>query len=338
MKKNKSFISKIANIAAVLSIGIICGFIIGKKNITFFKKINVWSIGIYTGSSPLSLNLPKNIKNPVLTAKDVTDMKAEFIADPFMVREENKWYMFFEVMNSEMQKGHIGLAMSNDGLRWNYQQIILQEPFHMSYPYVFKWKDEYYMIPETYQAFSIRLYKAVNFPYKWQFVKNLIYGDFRDTAILRYDEKWWIFTADRYVVNDKNYDVLRLYYSEDLTGYWVEHPKSPLAIGNLHVARCAGRVLLFDGKILRYAQDDFVSYGNQIRAFEIMKLNTEDYEEKEVAMSPILKGSGNGWNKDGMHNIDPHQADGNWIASVDGCTSNLVPNNIIKKILAKIMK
>ena len=30
--------------------------------------------------------------------------------------------------------------------------------------YVFKWKNEYYMIPETYQASSVRLYKAIDFP------------------------------------------------------------------------------------------------------------------------------------------------------------------------------
>lgn len=307
---------------AVMAGFLIIGFVIAKKTLPIRKKIDIWSIGIYTGKTPFGLVQPNNVTNPVLTRKHVTDRKSDFVADPFMVREGPDWYMFFEVMNSVTHKGEIGLAVSSDGFHWNYKQIILTEPFHLSYPYVFKQGNEYYMIPESCQAYSVRLYKATDFPYKWQFVKTLLYGNFKDSSIFRHNGKWWMFTTDAYAVDGKINYALRLYYSNDLTESWSEKPDSPLMNVSPYVARCGGRVVTFNNKIMRYAQDTFINYGNQIRAFEIIKLTVDDYEEREVPMSPFLKGSGFGWNKEGMHNVDPCLCDdGSWTACVDGLTS-----------------
>src|SRR5262245_52459901 len=93
-----------------------------------------WSIGIYTGRSPLELTPATNLEQPVLTARHVTDVPAAFFADPFMIRVNHVWYMFFEVINRESRKGEIGLATSEDGAKWTYQQIVLAEPYHLSYP------------------------------------------------------------------------------------------------------------------------------------------------------------------------------------------------------------
>jgi hypothetical protein len=292
---------------------------------SFVKKFvrrqrNDWSIGIYVGKSPLDFAPPENINNPVLTAKDVTDVAAKFVADPFMVRENGTWYMFFEVMNFDDNKGDIALATSNDGFNWNYKQIVLDEPFHLSYPYVFKWKNEYYLIPETYEASSVRLYKAVNFPTNWSLEKTLLEGsDYVDPSIFYFNDNWWLFTSS----TDNN--ILRLHYSNNLMGNWIEHPKSPVIERNETIARPGGRVVVLEHKIIRYTQDDRYRYGNKVRAFEITKLTTRSYEEKEIKENPILKASGVGWNKTGMHNIDPHQIEENqWIACVDGYGESLI--------------
>lgn len=119
--------------------------------------------------------------------------------------------------------------------------------------------------------------------------------------------------------NPEGNDLLRLYYANDLMGPWIEHPKSPIVAGDANIARPGGRVVVFDGRIVRYTQDDDPTYGNQVRAFEITELTTTSYQEREVSENPILEASGTGWNADGMHHIDPHQIDENrWIACVDG--------------------
>lgn len=283
----------------------------------FIGKRDRWSIGIYTGDSPSHFTSPKGVRNPILTARDVTDRQADFVSDPFMVKEKEIWHMFFEVMDSRSHRAEIGLAVSRDGFYWQYRQIVLSEPFHLSYPYVFLWDNVYYLIPES-PTRGIRLYRVVDFPYRWSFVATLISGNFTDSSIFRYNDRWWMFTTGEKEGAFKN-DILRLYHSKDLLGPWQEHPKSPVIKDNLHIARPGGRVLVYEECIIRFAQDDYDIYGNQVHAFEIIKLSLSEYEEKEIPCNPVVKASGRGWNKDGMHTIDPHfLGDGQWIACVDG--------------------
>ena len=318
MEKREVFITVI--IFCLLT-GFISGLYVGKsRGIPFVTAQSQWSIGIYMGESPFRLSSPPNIENPVLTAKDVTDLQASFLADPFMVKVNSNWYMFFEVMNAVSNQGDIGLATSDDGLNWTYKQIVLDESFHLSYPYVFKYKNDFYMIPETYQTNSIRLYRAFDFPTRWHFEKTLLDGyDYVDPSIFRFNDKWWLFTAST------SHDTLRLYYANALMGPWIEHPKSPIIEGDANIARPGGRVIVLNGQIIRYAQDDDPTYGNQLRAFKVTKLTTASYDEEEVIDNPILQASGSGWNSKGMHHIDLLQISKNkWIACVDGYRTKLL--------------
>src|SRR5262249_31617477 len=87
----------------------------------------VFAIGMCAGESPLRLQPLPEVANPVLTHRDVTDIPATFVADPFMVQDNGQWYLFFEVMNARSGQGEIALATSPDGVRWKYQQIVLVE-------------------------------------------------------------------------------------------------------------------------------------------------------------------------------------------------------------------
>jgi hypothetical protein len=299
-----------------LAVGIYIG---SKRGLPFVSTQGVWSIGILEGPSPFQLTAPKTIKNPILTHEDVTDIEAELVADPFMVINDSKYYMFFEVLNKITQQGDIGLASSSDGLNWDYEKIILDEPFHLSYPYVFSWEGEHYLIPESNADFSIRLYKATNFPTQWEFVGTLLKGfNFVDPSIFRFGGKWWLFFSLQ------SNDILYLYYADDLMGPWIHHPKSPLLKKNPDISRPGGRVLVLDNKVFRFAQDDYPTYGNQLNVFEITELNSLSYKEKPLDENPLLQGSGTGWNADGMHHIDVQSLDDKrWLAVVDGQTNTL---------------
>ena len=281
---------------------------------------DIWSIGIYAGDSPLSLAPANGSGTPVLTRDDVTDVKAVFVADPFMLKANQKWHMFFEVMNWRANKGEIGLATSDNGFEWTYHQIVLAEPFHLSYPHVFEWSGEYYMIPESHQAGAIRLYKARRFPHEWEHVQDLVSGTyFVDSSIFHHGEKWWMFSdASR----DAKHETLHLYHSDSITGPWIEHAMSPVVKGNGMRARPAGRVSCFDDVIIRYAQGCYPAYGSHVRAFAVTELSTSAYADHEINYGPILRGTGSGWNADGMHHLDAHQlSPTKWLACVDGWTS-----------------
>ncbi len=274
------------------------------------KKSN-WSIGIVSGESPYSFSQAAII-NPVLTASDVTDTEALFLADPFMLKEGGLWHMFFELLERKTRKGVIGWAQSRDGFRWEYGGKVLEEDFHLSYPYVFRWEEGIYMVPEASRMDSVRLYRAARFPGRWKFVKELLTGrDYVDNSIFRYHGGWWMLNSNRAS------DTLRLFHSDELEGPWQEHPKSPVIKGDKMTARPAGRVVEHEGRLIRFAQDDSKKYGKRIFAFEITRLSETDYEERflgEPVKKPFF-----GWNSSRVHNIDLHpMEDGRWLASLDG--------------------
>jgi hypothetical protein len=277
-----------------------------------------WSIGIYAGTSPLDLRQAEDASNPVLAAQDVLDVPAEFVADPFMVHVGGTWYMFFEVLNSQKNLGDIGLATSTDGFRWRYEKIVLSERFSLSYPYVFKWDGDYYLIPESNQIKEVRLYRAVDFPSKWALAGTLLGGQrYSDSSVFQYHGRWWMFTATR--SRPHNNGRLRLYYADTPAGPWTEHPGSPVVKNNPKIARPGGRVVIAGDEIVRYAQDDYPVYGKQVWAFRITVLTDSHYKEEPHGNCPVIAASGAGWNAGRMHTIDPHQVGpNNWIASVDG--------------------
>ncbi|MCK4323273.1 MAG: hypothetical protein KAW89_01990, partial [Armatimonadetes bacterium] len=85
-------------LSGIAVLALLVGLEIGRKRGTpFVKPTHVWSVGIYTGTSPFGLRPSDQVQQPVLSRADVTDVPAAFVADPFMVREASTWYMFFEV-------------------------------------------------------------------------------------------------------------------------------------------------------------------------------------------------------------------------------------------------
>jgi hypothetical protein len=281
------------------------------------RNKHLWSIGMYSGKSPLDLQPDVRFPNPVLTREHVTDVSAGFVADPFVIQAEGRWNMFFEVFNRRTWLGEIAVATSEDLATWQYQQVVLTEPFHISYPFVFEWNGEYYMVPETHKTRTIRLYKAEVFPYKWSLVHTLMSGKrFADATLFRHEDRWWLFTETS---AQMKHDTLRLYYADDLMGAWTEHPASPIIEGDAHSARPGGSVVRDGDHLIRYAQECVPRYGLSVRAFVISKLTTTAYEETPASNNPILSASGSGWNESGMHHVNAHRvADGHWIAAVDG--------------------
>lgn len=275
-----------------------------------------WRIGIYGGPSPLDLEPLPGITNPVLTPAEVTDVPALFVADPFALQRDGVWHLLFEVYNGALERGQIASATSEDLTRWDYRGIVLDEPFHLSYPYLVEWQDHVYMVPESGQRGQVRLYRAAPFPSRWEFVDVLIEGPVHvDSSLFRHAGRWWMLSETG---ESGTPDTLRLYHSADLGAGWTEHPGSPVVRGDARSARPAGRVVRHNGRLLRFAQDCYPFYGARTRAFEIIELSQTSYRER--ALEPaVLAGSGEGWNAAAMHHLDAHRLDdGRWMAFVDG--------------------
>ncbi len=277
-----------------------------------------WAIGIYEGTSPLSLRPPPNVTNPVLTAAAVKDVHAEFVADPFIVPQGDRWHMFFEVMNGTRGRGEIGWATSNDGRAWKYQQIVLREPFHLSYPSVFHWEGEWFMIPESGEAKGLRLYRAEAFPLEWRCVATLLGGEFTDHALLRHEGLWWLFAGKGDGSDLEGADTLELYFAETFRGPWQVHPQSPVVEGDPRFSRPAGRVISTNAGLLRVTQDCSDRYGKEVNAALIEALTTTVYRER-ILEKPLIAPGSQAWHRRGMHHLDAVETSpDSWLAAVDG--------------------
>jgi hypothetical protein len=273
---------------------------------------SLWTIGIYTGSSPLQLTPPGNVRNPILRGRDVNDLKVDTLAHPFMIVEASHYYLFFTAKDHKTDKSGIGLAESRNGIDWEYKRIVVHESFTLAHPFVFKWQNEYYMIPEAHTEKFVRLYRATQFPNQWQYEKDLFTGDtFISPTLVRYKDMWWMF------IGRSGNETLRLFYASDFKGPWTEHPLSPVVKNNLKTARPAGRPFVLDGKLYRLGQDCYPTYGSQVHAFQITDISPTTYSETMVE-TPLVKASSKGWNAEAMHHIDAHEiAKDRWIAVVD---------------------
>jgi hypothetical protein len=273
-------------------------------------RSELWSIGIVHGETPFKLAVPEK---PILRARDITDTAARMVADPFAVQKSGQWFLFFEIDSVTTRQGEIGLATSTDTTNWIYRQIVLNEPFHLSYPYVFEQDGVYYMIPETHQAGAIRLYRADPFPTHWTHLADLIQGSYHDPSIVRYSGRWWIFAC-----KGQN-ETMDIFYADQLTGPWQPHKKNPVITNDRTRARCGGRIREIDGKLIRFAQDCLDRYGHRLQGYEVTTLTPENYDEQPLAENPLLAPDGSGWNAHRMHQLDLYQtATNNWIGFVDG--------------------
>jgi len=279
-----------------------------------------WAIAIYEGPTPFDLSPAAGVPVPALRASDVTDVPARFVADPFLLPQDGRWFLFCEVFRFDTRQGDIGLATSPDGRRFTYERIVLDEPFHLSYPYVFEAGGAVYMVPESGTDQTVRLYRAAPFPTKWVHVRTLLRGaPYVDTSLAVHGDRVWLFTSL------PSNDTLLLFSAPTLEGPFEEHPMSPIVRGDRRHARPGGRAFTWEGRLYRLAQDDTPSYGSAVRAFEITELTSTTYRERAVRETPILSGSGRGWNARGMHTLDPHPAGaGRWLAAVDGYRKGLL--------------
>jgi len=265
--------------------------------------------------------VPAGDVNPVLTAADVTDFgRTDCVADPFLfITSDGEWHMFFEIYTQNRDPSAvIGHARSADGYEWTYDRVVLETDEHLSYPYVFRWAGEYYMVPDRWAKEAgpagVTLYRAASFPHEWEPVAELIdpATPIHDFSPFRWDDRWWALIGDG--------TDLYAYYSDDLEAAdWTPHAENPVVADRPTAARPGGRPLVFDDHVLAFYQDCANRYGERIHAYEITTLTPDRYEDRQRADSPVVDPPGGlGWNSGAMHQVDPWFDGEGWHCAVDG--------------------
>lgn len=93
-------------------------------------------------------------------------------ADPLLYEDDNgKRWLFCEAFNMAENRGDIAVAEFDENDHLLPPRVVLKENFHLSFPTVFDWRGEVWMLPETSADHSLTLYRCTQFPDKWEKVQ-----------------------------------------------------------------------------------------------------------------------------------------------------------------------
>lgn len=204
-------------------------------------------------------------------------------ADPHILERDGVYHVFVEEYLYKECRGRIAvIPVAKDG-SVGEPRVALETAEHMSYPFVFEYQNEIYMIPETGARRQIELYRCVGFPDQWRLVRVLMSDVHAVDTTLHFDGgRCWMFTSIRDYPGHHTSDELRLFSTDDLlTGEWQSHPQG-VVVSDVRSARPAGPVFRYKDAWYRPSQDGSRGYGYAVSLNLIQALTTEHYVEKPV--------------------------------------------------------
>jgi len=260
-------------------------------NVFFSEK---WNIGLINSS--IDEFLEKNQECSVNWLS--SPAKKESFADPFIIKLKDKTYILYEDLYLPKNKANVSAAIIDNGSLRLIRKNIIEKAHHISFPFIFEYKNEIYLLLEEWRTNQLSLYKAKKFPNIWEKLSILLTDVAAiDPVIFQQDNFWWLFFTRR--DSDPNYR-LYIYYSENLFGPWKPHKRNPVKT-DVRSSRPAGNLFYYNGNLIRPAQDCSETYGGRIALNKVIALNP--YEFKEEPLFFIRPKRNEHFNK-GIHTIN----------------------------------
>jgi hypothetical protein len=250
---------------------------------------------------------------PIIAAEHLAQMDIVFVADPFRIALKDATYVFAEVWSRSEQRGQIAVFRLNARDQIVDSDIVLAEPFHLSYPCVFKHGSDYYMLPEAWESRQLILYKARKFPWKWERFKILLEIDYADPQIFFHENIWYIFLNTDPLTNAS----ASVFWADSLLGNWRSHPQNPTFSNAPLLARSAGPLVRYDGRIFRFSQDCRQQYGQSVFVSEIVELSASSIRTIPLRQIALNRPK---WAHKGFHHLDIFLENDIYYALFDGYT------------------
>lgn len=228
----------------------------------FAENADVWRTGDLSGSAWNVLADPGN----------------HFYADPVPVKWQGRTFVFFEDLDHRTNKGIIS-AIEFDGKGPIGKVLpVLEEPWHLSYPFLIEDNGELWMIPESTAQRDVPLYKCIRFPDKWERHSTLLSGlELADVTITRHNGLHYMFGAWRDGTGGYS-DTLAIYHADRLLGPWRPHAANPILMDRA-TTRPAGNFVTVNGKLWRPVQDCSHGYGAALGLAEVLELSPTTYRQ-----------------------------------------------------------
>jgi hypothetical protein len=205
-----------------------------------------------------------------------------YYGDPCVFERNGVTYLFLEDYRFDREKGLIGyVRLDAEGRPLGEIRIVLERPYHMSYPFVFEWQGQIFLIPETRSNRAVELYRAAEFPDHWVLDTVLMRNvEAVDATVYPHSGRLWMFLniAGRgYTANEE----LHLFHATSPRGPWRPHPANPV-VSDVSSSRSAGALFLEGGRLVRPAQDCALRYGHAIAFREVLVLSESEYRERQL--------------------------------------------------------
>jgi hypothetical protein len=202
-----------------------------------------------------------------------------FHADPFLFHWNGTDYVFYEDYSYKAGKAVIACAPIESGGLLGNSEVVLERPYHLSFPFVFEHAGSVYMMPETRKNRTLEMYRAEEFPRRWVLERELMRDvDAVDPTLLQYGGRYWLF-VNLAQMTYSTCDELHLFFADSPFGPWQPHPLNPI-VSDVRCARSAGALFFEGGRLIRPAQDCSASYGNAITFREVEVLSETAYRER----------------------------------------------------------
>ena len=229
----------------------------------------------------------------------LADPVDHFFADPFPLAWKGRDYLFFEDLDQKTNKGIISVVAFDEKGRPGPAMPVLEEPWHLSYPFLIEWDGDIWMIPESSTNHDIAIYRAVDFPLKWERHAVLVSGvEAADATIVEQDGLLWMFAVVRDGIGGYS-DTLAIWSARDLFGPWQPHAKNPVLVDD-RTARPAGNMVRRDGVLYRPVQDCRRAYGSALSFMRVTKLDHDGFaQEREGTIS-----AGPSWPGSRLHTLN----------------------------------
>ncbi|WP_454883773.1 glucosamine inositolphosphorylceramide transferase family protein [Sphingomonas oryzagri] len=201
-----------------------------------------------------------------------------FLADPFGLVRDGKRYIFVEHYDYRTRHGTIEcLVITRDGTLVD-RRPVLAEPWHLSYPFVIEADGETYMLPEAYRSGRITLYRAAEFPWRWEAAGSLSLDHIAiDATPVFHEGLWWLFYSVADGGERTKTGALFASWAERIEGPWVPHLRNPIRVG-ADGSRPGGTPIVVDGALILPVQDCSRTYGGAIRPLTIRRLTPDQFD------------------------------------------------------------
>lgn len=203
------------------------------------------------------------------------DKKYNFYADPFFSENGNK--IRLEALDNKTGLGDIVELESSDYSK----QATLITGEHFSYPCSFMFGGKECLLPEV-ASHSAQFFCEINKFDERHFLKGLEDKRIVDATLHFTDKKYFLFFGE----NQTAHTLLHLWMADSPYDVFEPHPQSPIVISPSE-ARMGGKILAYQGKLLRFGQNNSGEYGESLAIMHITKLTAASYEEVNLGTIAI---------------------------------------------------